>query len=66
MDNYSHNVTLSYYLFTFQEKNADKMRLEAIKLAEQNKFPEAMNLFDSAISITPKMASLYNDRAQVL
>ena len=64
MNNYSHNVP--YYLFIFQEKNADKMRLEAIKLAEQNKFPEAMNLFDSAISITPKMASLYNDRAQVL
>ena len=52
-------------LFIFQEKNADKMRLEAIKLAEQNKFQEAMNLFNGAILLTPRMASLYNDRAQV-
>jgi len=50
---------------TDQEKNADKLRLEAIKLAEQNRFPEAMKLFGDAIALAPTMASLYNDRAQL-
>jgi len=40
--------------------------LEAIKLAEQNRFPEAMKLFGDAIALAPTMASLYNDRAQVI
>lgn len=47
-------------------KESSKLEIEAVKLAENNEYDKALELFENAIKITPNKASLYNNRAQVL
>lgn len=41
------------------------MESEAIKVAEQGRLDEALNLLNKACEVAPTSSSVYNNRAQV-
>lgn len=42
------------------------LEVHAIKLAEEGKLAEALQVFEQALSVAPTRASVYNNRAQAL
>ena len=48
------------------EKKAKAIEHKAVIAAEENKLDDALGMFNAAIELAPKMASLYNNRAQLL
>lgn len=47
------------------EKRAIELELEAVKLAEGGHLDKSLDVLSEAIALSPSLASLYNDRAQV-
>ncbi|KAM7355788.1 tetratricopeptide repeat protein 36 homolog [Cochliomyia hominivorax] len=47
-------------------KQSKLLEIEAVKLAEEQKLDEALEKFKESLELTPKRASIYNNRAQAL
>ncbi|XP_065361273.1 tetratricopeptide repeat protein 36 homolog [Calliphora vicina] len=47
-------------------KQSKQLEIEAVKLAEEQKLEEALKKFSESLELTPKRASIYNNRAQAL
>ncbi|XP_037826296.1 tetratricopeptide repeat protein 36 homolog [Lucilia sericata] len=47
-------------------KKSKQLEIEAVKLAEEEKLEEALEKFKESLELTPKRASIYNNRAQAL
>lgn len=47
-------------------KKSKLLEIEAVKLAEEQKLEEALKKFTESLKLTPKRASIYNNRAQAL
>lgn len=64
------NIYLPFFKDKIKENSTDndlesiRLESEAVQLAEQHKYDDALVLFDQAIKISPERSSLYNNRAQ--
>lgn len=47
-------------------KQSKQVELKAVKLAEEQKLEEALEKFSESLKLTPKRASIFNNRAQAL